>query len=163
MAPKAQQLQIRVSRAQKDQLRVLAKAAGLDMSSYVLSRVLPPVRQQVQDLLALITDPEQRRFALAELNDVLSKLAGAELGGALEALDLRELSPLDRNYVAAMVELAAHRAEVEPPAWTRSVAPLPAPYFTTDLLSLRPHLLRAAPVPFKRRNIFIDSSLGSRV
>jgi len=25
------------------------------------------------------------------------------------------------------------------------------------------HLLRAAPVPFKRRNIFIDSSVGDRV
>lgn len=63
-----------------------------------------------------------------------------------------------------MVELAAHRREVPPPAWVRDVEPMEMePRFATPLAGLRLHLLRASPVPFKRRNIFIDSSIGDRV
>jgi hypothetical protein len=60
-----------------------------------------------------------------------------------------------------MVELAAHQKGVVPPAWVREVPPLDEPHFATPLEGLR--LLRASPVPFKRRNIFIDSSVGDRV
>jgi hypothetical protein len=41
--------------------------------------------------------------------------------------------------------------------------PLAEPYFATSLKSLREHLLVAAPIPFKRRNIFVDASVGARV
>ncbi len=78
-------------------------------------------------------------------------------------VDLRGLSPYLRNYVAAMVELAAHQRGVAPPVWVRQVPPLEEPHFATSLPGLRLTLLRASPVPFKRRNIFIDSSLGDRV
>jgi hypothetical protein len=82
----------------------------------------------------------------------------------VEHADLAGLTPYLRNYVAAMVELTAHQRDVPPPAWVRGVEPLEtAPHFATPLASLRLHLLRAAPVPFKRRNIFIDSSIGDRV
>jgi hypothetical protein len=67
------------------------------------------------------------------------------------------------NYVTAMVELAAHRAGVAPPLWTMEVLPLSAPMFIDPSLKLRAHLLTASPPPFRRRNIFVDSSLGSRV
>ncbi len=81
----------------------------------------------------------------------------------MEHADLARLSPYLRNYVAAMVELAAQQQDVRPPAWVRDVEPLETPHFATPLAGLRLHLLRMAPVPFKRRNIFIDSSIGDRV
>jgi hypothetical protein len=113
-------------------------------------------------LEALRTD-DQPGFALAELNDLLSGLPAGELRSAVERADLAGLTPYLRNYVAAMVELAAHRRDVAPPVWVRDVEPMDQPRFATPLASLRLHLLRAAPVPFKRRNIFVDSSIGDRV
>jgi hypothetical protein len=62
-----------------------------------------------------------------------------------------------------MVETAAHRHKVPPPDWTLAVQPLSEPAFGSPLQSLRLHLLVAAPPAFKRRNIFVDSSVGDRV
>jgi len=73
------------------------------------------------------------------------------------------LSPLLGNYVAAMVEQAAAQKNVLPPKWVRDVAPLDQPFFASELASLRLHLLCSSPVPFKRRNIFVDSSIGARI
>lgn len=133
------------------------------MSTYVLSRALPEARLRFLRLLEALRDDDQPSFVLAELNDFLSGLASSELRGAVEQADVTGLSPYLQNYVAAMVELAAHRRHVPPPAWVRDVEPLETPHFATSLKSLRLHLLRTAPVPFKRRNVFIDSSLGDRV
>jgi hypothetical protein len=52
---------------------------------------------------------------------------------------------------------------VPPPDWTLAVQPLSEPAFGSPLQSLRLHLLVAAPPAFKRRNIFVDSSVGDRV
>lgn len=115
-------------------------------------------------LLEALRDDHQPSFALAELNDLLTGLPAGELRIAVEHADLTGLTSYLQNYVAAMVELAAHRRDVPPPAWVHDVVPLAAePHFATPLASLRLHLLRASPVPFKRRNIFIDSSLGDPV
>ena len=62
-----------------------------------------------------------------------------------------------------MVEQAADQKHLAPPAWVRDIVPLATPHFATPLKSLRMHLLQAAPVPFKRRNIFVDAGVGSRV
>jgi hypothetical protein len=62
-----------------------------------------------------------------------------------------------------MVEHAAGQKEVRPPAWAAAIAPLEAPYFATSLKSLRLHLLEASPVPYRRRNIFVDAGVGARV
>ena len=163
MATKTRQLQIRVSPQQKAALRRRAQQAGQDMSTYVLSRVLPTEGARFTVILEELHDEELRGFALAELNDLLSGLGSGELRRAVEHADLSGLSPFLRNYVAAMVELAAHRCDVPPPSWVRDVEPLDVPRFATSLPGLRLHLLRTAPVPFKRRNIFIDASLGDRV
>lgn len=163
MPKRSTQLQIRLTPEQKETLRRLSRQAGQDMSAYVLSRALPDARLRFERLLDELRDAESPRFALAELNDLLSDLAPGELQRAVEQVDVDGLSPYRANYVAAMVELAAHRAEVSPPAWVRGVEPLDSPRFATSLASLRPLLLHTAPVPFKRRNIFVDSSLGDRV
>lgn len=163
MASKSPKLQIRVTSEQKELLRRQARRAGEDMSGYGLAHVLPDASVRFDQLLQALRDDDQRGFALAELNDFLSGLSAGELRGAVELASLEGLDPYLRNYVAAMVELAAHQREVTPPAWVRDVEPLETPRFITPLAGLRLHLLKAAPVPFKRRNIFIDSSIGDRV
>lgn len=160
---KSQQLQIRVTAEQKATLKRLAKRAGQDVSSYVLSRALPSATLQFEGLLRALRDDERRRFVLAELNDLLAAAAPAELAAATRDADLRDLSPLLQNYVAAMVELAAHQKGVAAPAWVRAIVPLDEPHFAAPLRSLRAHLLVRSPVPFRRRNLFVDASVGDRV
>ena len=100
-------------------------------------------------------------WVLAELNDLLT-------GAPLDQIELLSAPSIDdpylANYVAAMVELAIHRkGGTRPPQWTSGVAPLSQPVFAVPWMSLRAHLLLNSPVPFRRRNIFIDSSIGDRV
>lgn len=163
MSLKSRQLQIRVTPRQKATLKRLARGAGQDVSAYVLSRVLPAARLRFGELVQSLRNDGARRFALAELNDLLAGLAPIELPDAVAEAEMDGLSPYLQNYVAAMVEQAAHHKSVAPPAWVRGVAPLTEPHFATSLPGLRLHLLRAAPVPFRRRNIFVDSGVGDRV
>ena len=62
-----------------------------------------------------------------------------------------------------MVEYACARAGTPPPAWAGAIAPLAEPVFGSGLTSLRLHLLTRSPAPFRRRNIFIDATVGDRV
>lgn len=165
MTGKTDQLQIRVSPRQKATLKRLAAAAGQDVSSYVLARALPPARLRFEAILRALGDAGEHRFALAELNDLLSGLASVELRDAVAAVsaDLGRLSPFLQNYVAAMVEQATSQRAVEPPAWVAAIPSLERPYFAAPLASLRLHLLTASPVAFKRRNLFVDATLGARV
>jgi len=80
-------------------------------------------------------DSAGARPALAKLNSWLASLGSGELPDAVAT----------------------------PPAWTRAIAPLTDPMFGSALSSLRLYLLTHSPAPFRRRNIFIDSSVGSRV
>ncbi|MFQ5744307.1 MAG: DUF1778 domain-containing protein [Acidobacteriota bacterium] len=163
MATKSLQLQIRVTPQQKAALKRLAAGAGQEVSSYVLSRCLPQARLRFEELLESLAQEADRRFALAELNDLLTGPAGVELLEGVEHAGIRHLPALVQNYVAAMVEEVARRHGVAPPAWVADVQPLETPHFAVPFAGLRLHLLRAAPVSFKRRNIFVDSSLGARV
>jgi hypothetical protein len=155
-------LQIRVSKGEKSAILAAAKRAGLDMSTYVLSRVLSAPAASFQALVEATAGPEPS-FALAELNSFLSKLSSGELRDAVATWPSISLTPYVANYVAAMVEYGCGRRAVVPPAWTRAIAPLADPVFATSLQSLRLHLLIHSPAPFRRRNIFIDSTLGARV
>ena len=175
MQTKTQQLQIRVSAREKAALKRLAERAGLDLSGYVLGRALPSQRLRFEEILQALGDATDgrgsvdgrdagdRRFALAELNDFLSTLASGEFADAVAGVDLGAFDALTANYTAALVEQAADRNRVAPPPWVKAIPPLVGPYFAGGMKSLRPHLLRESPVPFKRRNIFVDSALGDRV
>jgi hypothetical protein len=99
-------------------------------------------------------------YPLAELNDLLAAAAAEDIPRLPEP---RIEDPYRLNYVTAMVEVAAHRAGVLPPAWVDRVHPLAFPVFVDPSLRLRAHLLTASPPPFRRRNIFIDSTIGDRV
>jgi uncharacterized protein (DUF1778 family) len=163
MGTRSAQLQIRVTPQDKRTLKRLARAAGQDLSSYVLSRALPANRLRFEEILRALAEQEDHRYALAELNDLLTALAPVEISDAVADSDLTGLSPLLSNYVAAMVEQASHLKGVPPPTWAKRVQPLDEPYFAAPLKSLRLHLLASSPVPFKRRNIFVDAALGARV
>jgi hypothetical protein len=103
----------------------------------------------------------QHAYILAELNDLLTNATGPQIQ-SLSAPQLAD--PFLSNYVAAMVEQAAYRSgNVQPPSWTSSITPLSQPFFATPWMSLRAHLLLHSPIPFRRRNIFIDATLGDRV
>ena len=160
---RTEQLQIRVTAAEKAALKRLARRAGQGVSAYVLSRALPRTRLRFEALLRSIADEGERRFALAELNDLLAGLTRAEFLDAISDARVRDLTPYWRNYVSAMIEQAAQQKGVSPPRWLSGIDPLSEPHFVTPLASLRLHLLRASPVPFRRRNIFVDSGVGERV
>jgi uncharacterized protein (DUF1778 family) len=163
MANKSAHLQIRVTPRQKAALKKAAAAAGQDLSHYVLARALPSNRSRFESLLGRLLDGSDHRYILAELNDFLSSQSAAELREAVTGAPAESLSSFLRNYVAAMVEQASYSKGVSAPEWTRDVAPLDVPYFAAPLESLRLHLLRASPIPFKRRNLFVDAALGDRV
>lgn len=165
MSGKTKQIQIRVSPAEKTAIERLAASAGLDVSAYLRTRALPAHRQRFDELVDGLADADQsdRPYVLAELNDLLAGLTSTELSEAVREAEVGALPPYEQNYVAAMVEQACARRGVARPEWTSAVPPLERPRFVVELESLRPHLLRASPVPFKRRNIFIDATIGDRV
>lgn len=163
-APKSEQLQIRVTPDQKAALKALAERAGTDLSTYVLTRALPRLQAEFLALVDLVRDPERRRWAFAELNDLLTDLGREEFHSVWTlpiGFDL--LEPVWQNHIAAMVEEAAGHLGVAPPDWTLRVEPLESPWFPEGFTRLRAWLLMASPVPFRRRNIFVESALGTRV
>ncbi len=120
--------------------------------------------RRFQRLVRQLARPEsRRRFVFADIHDLLVKLGQQEFSGAVKHGPDVALSPFRANYLCGMVEYAAGLKGVRPPSWTAHVAPLRNPWFGTDLESLRLHLLTNSPAPFRRRNIFIDSSIGTRV
>lgn len=163
MTTKSSQLQIRVTAAQKNALQQAARSANMDVSAYVLLRALPPAATRFQEILRELGPADDHRFTLATLNDFLEALTPGQFMDAVALAELEGFSPLRRNYVAAMVEQAAYRKGESPPSWARDVEPLDEPHFAVPFRRLRPHLLRASPVPFKRRNIFVDAAIGDRV
>jgi uncharacterized protein (DUF1778 family) len=164
MAAKETQLQIRVSAAEKNAIRSAAQRAGMEVSAWVLARVLPQPGRRFRDLIQeLVQDSAQRRFILAALNDLLAGAPAAAFDEMVAELPAVRWDDWTANYVAAMVETAAHRNQLAPPAWTPTIAPLDRPVFSSPLPGLRLHLLLASPPAFKRRNLFVDSTVGDRV
>ena len=160
---KSGQLQIRVSAQQKAAIRDAARRAGVDMSTYVLGRVLPVAAHRFHDAVQACAVPGNERFALAELNSLLAALPAAALREATAETPARWPSRFIAAYVAAMVERVSEARHVAPAPWTAAVGALAEPYFASELPSLRLHLLMNSPAPFRRRNLFIDSSVGQRV
>jgi uncharacterized protein (DUF1778 family) len=165
MPGKSLQLQIRVTRDQKARLRQLARSAGQDVSTWVLARALPEPRARFHETVRALRSVRERRYALAALADLIAGLTNAQFVTALATVPehFTDLPSRTQNYVAAMIEQASAERDIAPPAWTRDVAPLDAPWFATTLRSLRLHLLRVAPAAFRRRNLFVDAGAGGRV
>ncbi len=75
---RTEQLQIRVTHKEKAALKRFAQRAGQGVSAYVLSRALPENQLRYAELLRALQDEGERRFALAELNDLLVNLTRSE-------------------------------------------------------------------------------------
>jgi uncharacterized protein (DUF1778 family) len=157
------QLQIRVNAREKAAIQAAARRAGMDMSAYVLARVLPGVETRAHSLLERMHSAASRKLAMAEFSSMLNELSSVELEQAVRIPPVRTLPDEVRNYLAAMVELVCARRRVSLPQWTCEVAPLRQPHFASELVGLRLHLLMNSPAPFRRRNLFVDTSVGGQV
>ena len=165
MAGKTAQLQIRVTPEQKRILRRLAAAASMDLSAWILDRVLPRSEERFQELVAALARAAGRdpTFALAEVADFLRELPRTEFARSVAHAPRARLDPATLNHLAAAIELAAQKRGLKAPDWTRHVAPSDAPEFGSALGSVRLHLLVNAPVALRRRNLFMDASFDDRV
>ena len=161
---KSEQLQLRVTPEQKRRIKHLAAQAGADVSAWILGKIVPEepetFRQLVTTLREHAGDPA---FPLAAIHDFLASTSTSSFDAAVSDCDVRGLDAFEANYLAAMVELACAKRQVTPPTWPRTIPPLDRPWFASSLKSLRLHLLTRSPAPFRKRNLFIDSSVGDRV
>jgi hypothetical protein len=160
---KTEQLQIRVSQKQKHAIRERARRAGMKMSDWVLTQVLPPPQTKFHELVSEISSSEEPGYPYAELLEFVDSLTKSQFQQAVADAPGVELSPYWTNYLAATVEHAASMKRVEAPSWTGDVPPLAEPVFGSDLESLRLYLLTQSPPAFSRRNIFITSNVGDRI
>jgi uncharacterized protein (DUF1778 family) len=161
---KTKQLQIRVTEEEKERIQERAARAGMDVSKWLLRMALPPAEERFQDICrALAAGATGHRYLLAELNDFLSRLTAREFQCAVASAPAAQLPAFQAAYVAAMVEQAAAVKGTPAPDWTRQVGALEQPWFASALTSLRLHLLTSSPPPFRRRNLFVDSTIGDRV
>jgi hypothetical protein len=160
---KSAQLQIRVTPGEKRELAQRARAAGLDLSSFVLGRLIPPRREAFGKLIRALGSQRDSSYVLAELGDLLADLDRVELGSVLDTLPTVRLDDLVANQLAAMVETLATKRGIRPPAWTLDIEPLRTPWFPTTLTSVRLHLLCNAPPAYRRRNLFVDSTFENRI
>ena len=88
MATKSDQLQIRISSEQKRRLKQLARDAGMDLSAWVLSRVLPAEAERFQQFVASVAATESGGLKL-----MLRGGAGVEVSRR-RAADFKALSSL---------------------------------------------------------------------
>ena len=163
MARKSEQLQIRVTAAQKTRLRQLARRAGVDVSTYVLAQAMPATHERFQRAVTALRNEADHRYTFAELSEILVPLGAAELERTVSGADTTGLSEFAQNYLAATVEYLCVKRGAAIPSWTRLAVPLLEPWFATTLRSLRVHLLRSSPVAFKRRNLFVDAGPDARI
>jgi uncharacterized protein (DUF1778 family) len=160
---KTSQLQVRVSERQKRKLRQRARAAGMSVSEWVLRLAFPPQREEFDRFVAALQVKEERSFALAALNDFLAGLERSDFGHVVADPPHVHLDALDAALLAAMLEQAASLLEAAVPKWVLDTPPVDVPFFASELRSLRLHLLISSPPAFRRRNLFVDTSIGGRV
>jgi hypothetical protein len=160
---KSAQIQLRVSPSEKAALVRRARAAGLDLSAWMLRSLLPDERKRFADLVRTLGKTAQPAFALAEVSDLLASLKRGEFSRVTDVPPSASLDEVLANQLAAMVETRAAELGVRPPEWVGRVEPLRVPWFATTLLTLRLHLLVNSPPVFRRRNLFVDATVGDRV
>jgi hypothetical protein len=158
---KTSQLQIRVSPKEKREIQRRARQAGQSVSAWVIDRALAGESREFEQLCSALRGGASS-YALAALNDFLSQVSRASFAASVAPAP-SGLPTFERAYVASMVEHAAARLGVPCPRWALGTPSLATPYFASELASLRLHLLTHSPPAFRRRNLFIDSSVGDRV
>lgn len=159
---KSEHLQIRVSRQEKNIIKESANAAGIDMSAWILQKVLNDNLKIFIDLIDKFST-EEHSFVFAALNDFLNNLKAVDFASATAIDPTTKLNDFNRNYIIAMIMQRANQLSIPAPYWINKHKILEKPYFGSSLKSLRLYLLLNSPPEFKSRNIFIDSAVGDRV
>ena len=161
---KTSQLQIRVDANDKARIRQRAAAAGMDVSKWVLHKLLPPIEERFRQICeGLAAGPSESTYVLAELHDFFNRLEPREFSLAVRYPLGSQLPPFEANYLAAMIEYIAAENKVSAPGWVKDIDPMEMPWFASSLQSLRLYLLTHSPPAFRRRNLFVDNSVGSRI
>jgi len=160
---KTTQLQIRVTPEEKTTIQQAARQLNMDMSTYVLEKVLPYRSRVFQELLNELVVSDEPRFVLSEINTLLSRLNSTELKSVVSITLPPGLSNYLSNYLAAMLEYVCNQHQILPPEWVKMIKPLEQPVFGSKLKNLRLYLLTHSPPPFRRRNIFIDTTIGGQI
>ena len=83
----------------------------MGMSDWVLSKVLPRRQAAFEAKIQAISKAEQPRYAVADLNEMLTALTPTEFDLAVSEPPRTKLSLYWENYVAAMVETAGRKEE----------------------------------------------------
>lgn len=157
------QLQVRVSSSQKKMIEQAALRCGLGMSEWILTQIFPDRAQKFQHLVKQLKSSAQKSYVLAEIHDLLHGATAGEFEQMVAVSPAVRLSSYWENYLAAMIEYTANQKGASIPSWLSEIDSLESPSFGTDLESLRLYLLTHSPPCFRRRNIFIDSTIGARV
>ncbi len=155
---KTEQLQIRVTAAEKAQIKARARQANEDVSSWVLKQLLPTAEVRFQafcETLVISLTPRPR--GLAEVGDFLAGINAETLLQAVARPPRVDLEPFEANYLAAMIEQNCVTKETDLPNWLADIEPLPNPWFASSLASSRLRLLMHSPPAFRSRNLFIDA------
>jgi hypothetical protein len=163
---KTDHIQIRVTKEEKAAIQAASQRAHLEMSQWILQKILPDPEAKLLTLLAKlkrVENTKNRSFILNELASFLARLSGHELQMAIAKPINIGLSELMDNYVAAMIEQACVFKKIAPTLWLTEKTSVEQPFFGTKLQSMRLYLLIVSPPSFKKRNIFIDSSIGELV
>lgn len=160
---KSLQLQIRVSPQEKAIIVHYAKTANMGISQWVLNKALPPVQQTFQELLGQLKSVSNPKYILAQIHDMFNAASADEFELMVAQPPGVFISDYLANYVAAMIEYTAVQKGRKAPPWISQVPPLKIPVFGSDLKSLQLYLLTHSPPPFRRRNVFIDATVGQRV
>ncbi|MCZ6641330.1 MAG: hypothetical protein O7F71_07115 [Gammaproteobacteria bacterium] len=154
---KTEQLQIRVTAAEKAQIKARARQANEDVSGWVLKQLLPGAEVRFQALCkTLATLPTARADGFTDLDDFLAGSSAKTLLHAVAQPPRVDLEPFAANYLAAMIEQNCVVTAIDLPVWLADIEPLLNPWFASSLASLRLHLLTNSPPAFRRRNLFID-------
>lgn len=162
---RTEQLQIRISSADKRRLKRAAARFGLGISEFVLKRALNGILEYeaISKLCKSLDDQPEEKFVFAELHDLLASYPKDTLEYLAENSWPLPDNLWAKNYIAAMFEEILVKNEVDIPDWLQEIPVLSEPWFATELKSLKNYLLLSSPIAFRKRNLFIDSTVGARV
>lgn len=160
---KTSQLQIRVSPQEKELIAKAAKREGQDISTWVLKKIINNNQEIFFELVKKLVSANEYHYVLSELNDFISNLSAKECHVVFKVKPDIKLSAYLSNYLAAMIEQAATKKGFSIPHWLEEIEVLQEAHFETSLVSLRPYLLINTPISFRKRGIFLDSTIGDRI
>lgn len=137
----------------------------MDISAYLLSKAGLDLRAKWDGLAGDLerADDEKISYVWAAIIDFLTPLSRQDFQDLFANEPAWSLSDFKENYLVGLIERVAQNLNIPAPNWALDVNPLADPYFPEEHPKLRVYLMLHGDPIFRRRNIFIDSSIGGRV